>query len=104
MLTLSLSSNKADLRKLAEIQRQLGMKVTALQESRAADAVSSATSLLTPKRKLRAVLAAVRFVARASIAARDWRLKDETRLRIVAAAEEHIRTERRRRMLGLISR
>ena len=90
---------------LAQIQRQLGLKVTTSQETRAAAAGADKEvgSSSPAKRRLRAVLAAVRFVARATVAARDWRTKDETRLRIVAAAEEQMRAERRRRMLGLVS-
>ncbi|KAI6088259.1 hypothetical protein F4821DRAFT_234101 [Hypoxylon rubiginosum] len=98
-LTNAINSNKADLRILRSIHKQLGIKSPdALLSSRKREQAAKKSGLLssssskTPN-KLRVFANVLRAVARMRISAREWGEHERTRKRLVDALEENKRRE-----------
>lgn len=89
-------SNKADLRILNQIHKQLGIKSPEAllthrkhQEPRSLAAGKNNHSNSRASNNIRVFACLLRAVARMRISAREWGKQEQTRLKLVGALEEH---------------
>jgi len=98
-LEIAQACNKADLRILTQIHKQLGIKSPEAllinrrqQEGRPSPGTSRPT---TARTNLKVFATLLRAVARMRISAREWNKQEQTRLKLVGALDEHKRRKQK---------